>query len=785
MPYISRLKKLGTLPVSELRTILTVYLINLENSEETNLIYTSSTPIPADATPPAHLRFDCPEGHTKCGDVLIWASRNRKKACLVHAYWVFDGRAWVRPRDSEVMMVHPEHSEYQLAILSGPYIKWELKRDLNPAPPSRRLRVRGSPSTIYPPAQLQRRLAEDSETKGQESHWYGLQIILIDCCSLPTLISAHDQSMVSGTPDGSAVLCSSRSVTSKTFPCTLYLFSHSRSRFSTPLSDVPHEAKPEFSQSQPTTRHSSGTSLAELSKPGSSTSRMDGTSTRLNNGAAESAPTGGQTPTKAVRPLPKRMRSSLRVRLMTPTAGALPTPDSSKQARNCRAMRNHSFSDNSTAFSRRPKRRRSGHEDHFVPAASVSEAVSKSLPQNDVSPSASKRRRLDVASSSQPKLMITLPLVQSGGRDATPKLSDDDDSDNDTGSDNSDSQSDSDDPNNGDLWGKLDGLQKEEEKLAERLQGAAALVAAHGKLVKEGREKDCLIEELHRQMAEMRQRVSDLQALETAKISVEAQLAELRDQAVKESLKVQQWKDGAVEARWREKAELDAALAQVRQLEEDKIRSDASGLELTKVIEVQLIQLRDESNNARQALEDLKARAADEMRMVSDRFNEARQQVQLLEGQKRQLETSFSECKEASESQLAALQAERNALALELQRRHEEMTRQLDEHRSRTASFESSLRVAQDALQRQRSHAQETEAQQRSIITQLAKDLQENDRGAKILVEEGEGMKSRIEDLQKTLLASEAALYDEKDNTMRLRAEMEQIKQAVSAYCHR
>ena len=152
---------------------------------------------------------------------------------------------------------------------------------------------------------------------------------------------------------------------------TVNLHSHARSRFSAPLLDVSHDSKPELSQSQPENHHPGSKPLAELSKfhlHESSTLRMDGTTTRINGSAAASAPAGGQA-TKPAGPLPNRVGSLPPPRLTTRTADAPRTPDSSNQSRS-QAMRILSFSNNSTAFSRRPKRRRSGHEDHLVLVAS-------------------------------------------------------------------------------------------------------------------------------------------------------------------------------------------------------------------------------------------------------------------------------------------------------------------------------------------------------------------------------------------------------------------------------
>ena len=142
MPLISDLKKLGTLPVPELKTELTVYLINLEDSQETNLVYVPRDPVSSDASPPPHLLFECAETRTKEGDVLIWASRTKGRATSALSCWVFDGTAWKRTNsDFKVMMDHPKYPEYQLVIMRGPSVKWQLKSGS----------VRESPSTVPRP----------------------------------------------------------------------------------------------------------------------------------------------------------------------------------------------------------------------------------------------------------------------------------------------------------------------------------------------------------------------------------------------------------------------------------------------------------------------------------------------------------------------------------------------------------------------------------------------------------------------------------------------------------
>ena len=131
MPFISELKVLGTLNVQELKNIFTVYLIHLEGSTETNFVYCSHSSI---TSPPAHLTFTCPDGHTKPGDVLLWASvkvpKGRGSSGRIHRCWVFDGTEWVKRPDlhsSVNRMQHPEHSDYLLVVSSGPFVKWELR----------------------------------------------------------------------------------------------------------------------------------------------------------------------------------------------------------------------------------------------------------------------------------------------------------------------------------------------------------------------------------------------------------------------------------------------------------------------------------------------------------------------------------------------------------------------------------------------------------------------------------------------------------------------------------
>jgi len=102
-------------------------LINIENSQKTNITLHLLGPHPCRChlpLPALPLRGRAHQMR-RCADM-----RTNKKCCFGQTYWIFDGRAWVRPSsDSEVVMVHPEYSERQLVILSGPYIKWELRRD--------------------------------------------------------------------------------------------------------------------------------------------------------------------------------------------------------------------------------------------------------------------------------------------------------------------------------------------------------------------------------------------------------------------------------------------------------------------------------------------------------------------------------------------------------------------------------------------------------------------------------------------------------------------------------
>ncbi|HEV7738330.1 MAG TPA: hypothetical protein VGO47_13280 [Chlamydiales bacterium] len=122
------------MPVPELATTLTVHLINLESSKDTNIVYTSFDDILPNATQPtlpSSVCWDSPEVRSKAGDVVLWASRIRRKACHVHTCWVFDGNAWIKAvSDTEVKLSHPTNSRYQLVILSGPYVKWEIKKEL-------------------------------------------------------------------------------------------------------------------------------------------------------------------------------------------------------------------------------------------------------------------------------------------------------------------------------------------------------------------------------------------------------------------------------------------------------------------------------------------------------------------------------------------------------------------------------------------------------------------------------------------------------------------------------
>jgi myosin heavy subunit len=110
----------------------------------------------------------------------------------------------------------------------------------------------------------------------------------------------------------------------------------------------------------------------------------------------------------------------------------------------------------------------------------------------------------------------------------------------------------------------------------------------------------------------------------------------------------------------------------------------------------------------------------------------------------------------------------------------EESSRQLEQQKRRAFNFEASLRVAQEAIQRQRTQAQETEARQQITTERIAKELQDKEQHTTKLANEVSEMGKRIEELTKSLSEREAALNEERDESQRTRSELERVQQTVS-----
>jgi hypothetical protein len=231
---------------------------------------------------------------------------------------------------------------------------------------------------------------------------------------------------------------------------------------------------------------------------------------------------------------------------------------------------------------------------------------------------------------------------------------------------------------------------------------------------------------------------------------------------------------------------LDMAVHLAQQLHTYIARSAAVLVESKRDAEVRLKKLQGERDHAFVALDDLKrseAEARNACREANELANTHKSELQRL----RQSESSLLQTRDDHEAQITSARSELDMLTKAQQarvesdsRRLEETKGKLKEQRRRADHFEKSLRVAQEALQRQRTLAQEAEARQCSTIAQLAREFQEKDQSAKRLAEEVETMTKRITELGATLSASEQALLNEKENTRRAIDELEGAKKTVS-----
>lgn len=234
-----------------------------------------------------------------------------------------------------------------------------------------------------------------------------------------------------------------------------------------------------------------------------------------------------------------------------------------------------------------------------------------------------------------------------------------------------------------------------------------------------------------------------------------------------------------------EEESLDTAVHIAQQLHAYIVRSAAGLVETKKENELKLHKLQGERNDALAALDDLKhseEEARNACREANELANALKSDLQLL----RQSEASLLQARDNLGKQLISARSELDTTMKANQTRLESDAKQLEEtkerveeQRGRADHFEKSLRIAQEALQRQRTLAQEEEASQRSTITQLAKEYQEKDKSAKQLAEEVEAMTRRIAELSASLSASEHALGNEKENVKRAMEELECVRSTV------
>lgn len=234
-----------------------------------------------------------------------------------------------------------------------------------------------------------------------------------------------------------------------------------------------------------------------------------------------------------------------------------------------------------------------------------------------------------------------------------------------------------------------------------------------------------------------------------------------------------------------EEESLDTAVHIAQQLHAYIVRSAAGVVETKKENELKLQKLQGERNDALAALDDLKhseEEARNACREANELANALKSDLQLLH----QSEASLLQARDDLRKQLISAQSEldttmkANQAQLESGAKQLEETKErVEEQRGRADHFEKSLRIAQEALQRQRTLAQEEEASQRSTIAQLAKEYQEKDKSTKQLAEEVEAMTRRIAELSASLSASEHALGNEKENVRRAMEELECVRSTV------
>lgn len=208
--------------------------------------------------------------------------------------------------------------------------------------------------------------------------------------------------------------------------------------------------------------------------------------------------------------------------------------------------------------------------------------------------------------------------------------------------------------------------------------------------------------------------------------------------------------------------------------------------------QAKLEQLMKERDESRHSLNTYQAQAEADLEAARKRFEDmtiahgaALAKIQELQGSRpgvdEELSHEVKSLKEERDSLMEALESRTRAEA-EKTRRLEETLKTMENHVRRASNFESSLRGAQEAIQLQRTAAQESEARQRGIISQLSKELQANEQRTTKLTADLDTMEKRVKELESEVEATEAKALEEKLISQRITAEMVQLKRSVSGY---
>ncbi|KAF8518650.1 hypothetical protein BU17DRAFT_90704 [Hysterangium stoloniferum] len=677
MPFVSRLKKLGTLPVPELSTDLIVHLIHHEDSEDTNIVYTSCSPISADVPPPPSIRFESPSVHTKPGDVLLWATRVHKKACFVHACWVFNGSTWVKPSSfSEIMMDHPQKPNYQLVVLSGPYVKWEAKADPDrepsltiPDPPLLRPGARGTVNTIVG----------------------GLKDAPIGSPSR----QSHE------TPDGSAGICAS----------------------SSPLSCIDDEDTELSSPSKvlPVTASFSNTPPAPISDVA-----------------------------QRVRERPRGARPPPSNRQITPQATEPLTPDSTKHTRSRIVRRNETIS--SVNSSRPCKRTRMGGD--VVPSLRWTSACSPAL----------KRRKTDTPAraATQPNLFPS-PNTNKSRRNSS--------------------------NNNGDMSSPRTNTQvnAKTRRLSTSQRHQSSLPQPTQPNNEESVPQDSNVnqrpcppssEEL-RNITPFNLLSPPPPPLKTEAIEVPAGVSGVtlvEDDLIEHVLAPEPAEQDSVvdlsadrvlsDAQKRDQLLMDTTLRQAQLLQAELSRSETALAELKRETTETIAQLTKDRDEAQASLKGFG--------ITMSNLDQAVHRHTLVQ----------DDSQGDVMMQLQAVKAERDELAklvMDLKESEERYTKDLamlqsNDESTRFTTLQNSLRAAQDALHRQRTQAQESEARQQGTITQLTKEILQRNISADEMSSKMGAVGKRIKELETSSLTNERKFLEEKATLQHKIDEMEKFQ---------